>query len=307
MEDVNYKYEVALSFAGEDRPFAEAVATGLRENGVEVFYDDFYAADLWGEDLSSKLGQIYSKKSQYCIMVLSKYYLEKMWTIFERKHAITGLIEKKEKTYVLPVRLDGFSDDVPGLPGTIGYLAVSSHEPGKVVNTFLRKIGKAPPQQGSTQDTDSVPTKAYIPKIRKEFSDKEKNQFLRQSFEEIVRCINHFADETHKRYPHIEHETDRVTSRKVIFAIYDRGNQIEQFKIWIGGMLGGNEIAFLHGNHSDIESDSSMNESISVEEHEGELKLKPMGMGMFGPDRDKLLSQGEAAEYLWKIVCQSFS
>jgi hypothetical protein len=163
MEAMNYKYEVALSFAGEERPFAEAVATGLRENGVEVFYDDFYAADLWGEDLSSKLGQIYSKKSQYCIMVLSKYYLEKMWTIFERKHAITGLIEKKEKTYVLPVRLDGFSDDVPGLPGTIGYLAVSSHEPGKVVNTFLRKIGKTPPGESSS-NIDSAPTKAYIPK-----------------------------------------------------------------------------------------------------------------------------------------------
>jgi len=306
MEAMNYKYEVALSFAGENRPFAEAVATGLRENGVEVFYDDFYAADLWGEDLSSKLGQIYSKKSQYCIMVLSKYYLEKMWTIFERKHAITGLIEKKEKTYVLPVRIDGFSHDVPGLPGTIGYLAVSSHEPGKVVNTFLRKIGKTPPGESSS-NIDSAPTKANIPKIRKEFSDKEKKQFLRESFEEIVKCINHFADETHKRYPHIEHEMDRVTSRKLVSTIYDTGTQVEQFKIWIGGLLGGNEISFLHGSHLDIESDSSMNESISVEEHEGELKLKPMGMGMFGLDRDKLLSPREAAEYLWKIVCQSFS
>jgi hypothetical protein len=50
-----------------------------------------------------------------------------------------------------------------------------------------------------------------------------------------------------------------------------------------------------------------MNESISVEEHEGELKLKPMGIGMFGLDRDNLLLPHEAAEYLWKIVCQSFS
>jgi hypothetical protein len=298
---------VALSFAGEDRPFAEAVAKGLRKNGVKVFYDDFYAADLWGEDLSSKFGQIYSKQSQYCIMVLSKNYLEKMWTIFERKHAITGLIEKKEKTYVLPVRLDGFNKDIPGLPGITGHLAVSSHEAGKVVNTFLRKIGKAPPQQESTRDIDSVPTKVYIPKIRKEFSDKEKNQFLRKSFEEIIRYINHFADETHKRYPHIEHETDMVTSRKAIFTIYNRGTQVEQFKIWMGGLLGGNEISFLYGSHLDIESDSSMNESISVEEHEGELKLKPMGIGMFGLDRDNLLLPHEAAEYLWKIVCQSFS
>jgi hypothetical protein len=75
----------------------------------------------------------------------------------------------------------------------------------------------------------------------------------------------------------------------------------------MGGLLGGNEISFLYGSHLDIESDSSMNESISVEEHEGELKLKPMGIGMFGLDRDNLLLPHEAAEYLWKIVCQSFS
>ncbi len=303
---MNYKYEVALSFAGEDREFAEAVATGLRKNGVEVFYDDFYAAELWGEDLGAKFGEIYSKASKYCIMILSENYLKKMWTIFERQHAIKRLIEEKGKAYILPVKLSGFEGDVPGLPGTIKYLKVGSGEPYKVVDTFLRKTGKIPLQE-TTQNADSAPTKAYIPKIRKEFSDKEKNQFLRKSFEEIVKCINHFAEETHKRYPHIEHETDRVTSRKVIFTIYDRGTQVEQFKIWIGGLLGGNEIAFLHGSHLDVEGDGSMNESISVEDQGGDLKLKPMGMGMFGLDRDKLLSPEEAAEYLWKIVCRSFS
>ena len=30
---MNYIYEVALSFAGEDRAFAEAVAEGLRRGG----------------------------------------------------------------------------------------------------------------------------------------------------------------------------------------------------------------------------------------------------------------------------------
>ena len=49
-----------------------------------------------------------------------------------------------------------------------------------------------------------------------------------------------------------------------------------------------------------------MNESISLEEHEGELKLKPMGMPMFGSGRDKLMSPREVADYLWQVVCQRF-
>ncbi len=51
---MNYKYEVAISFAGEERSFAEAVAEGLRKHGVAVFYDNYEPEQLWGEDLSVK-------------------------------------------------------------------------------------------------------------------------------------------------------------------------------------------------------------------------------------------------------------
>ena len=43
---MDYMYEVALSFAYEDRAFAETVAEGLREGGGEVFYDSLYAEEL---------------------------------------------------------------------------------------------------------------------------------------------------------------------------------------------------------------------------------------------------------------------
>lgn len=75
--------------------------------------------------------------------------------------------------------------------------------------------------------------------------------------------------------------------------------QVSQFKLWIGEVLGGNSISFVHGDSININNDGSMNKSISLEEHEGELKLKPMGMGMFAADMDKLMSPKEVADYLW--------
>jgi len=100
---------------------------------------------------------------------------------------------------------------------------------------------------------------------------------------------------------------EKITSRKVLFTIYDGGKQITQFKIWIGGLTGGDSISILHGNRMDIENDNSMNESLSLEKHSGELRLKPMGMWMFGADRDKPMTPPEAAEYIWKMVCDQFS
>lgn len=75
---MNYTYEVALSFAGEDRRFAEAVAKGLRDAGIKVFYDDFCADELWGQDLSVKLREAYHDASQFCIMIISEHYVDKM-------------------------------------------------------------------------------------------------------------------------------------------------------------------------------------------------------------------------------------
>lgn len=303
---MSYRYEVAISFAGEDRAFAEAVAKGLREAGVEVFYDNFYAADLWGADLSVNLREVYHDSSEFCIMILSQHYVDKMWTNFERQQAIERLIKQKGKVYVLPVRLDGFSGDVPALSGSIGYLSVRRNEPEKVVNAFLEKVGKKP--KGEVRSTPRMETpKSPIPKLKRSFTDKEKNTFLRESFEEIVNLLDQFLDDTRKEHSHFDYEADRVTTRKAVFTVYSNEKQITQFKVWLGGSFGSNQISFLHGNHIDIENDNSMNEWISLEEHEGELKLKPMGMAGFGMERDKRMSPREVAEYLWGGVIRMIS
>ena len=71
-------------------------------------------------------------------------------------------------------------------------------------------------------------------------------------------------------------------------------------------MFGGDSRSFSYGDRIDIENDGSMNESISLEEHEGELKLKPISIASYGSERDKLMSSRDVAEYFWKIVCYYF-
>ena len=43
-----FDYDVALSFAGEDRKYAEELAKVLVDKNVEVFYDGFEKSVLWG-------------------------------------------------------------------------------------------------------------------------------------------------------------------------------------------------------------------------------------------------------------------
>ena len=134
-----YQYDVALSFAGEDRSFAKAICVALKREGIKVFYDKDEDVNLWGKDLATRLKEVYCDDSQYCIIILSDSYVNKKWPRLELQHAIRRSIEQKGEDYILPVCLDGFSNEVPGMP-TIGYIPVESTNPKKVVNKFLQKI-----------------------------------------------------------------------------------------------------------------------------------------------------------------------
>ncbi|NOY85997.1 MAG: TIR domain-containing protein [Deltaproteobacteria bacterium] len=302
---MTYEFDVAVSFAGEDREFAEEIAESLREVGVSVFYDNYQTAQLWGEDLSVKFQEVYRDKSRYCIMIVSAPYLGKMWTILERRHAIERMIENKGAAYILPVRLDGFPGDVLGLPSTVHYLTASKNEAPKVVNTFLEKTGRVL----EVKEKATSNSKVLVPKLlRKEFSDKEKNTFVSNSFDEIVTTLDEivttldeFGHAAHREQTSLEHEIERVTSRKVVFTLYREGNELMKFKVWRGGMLGSDSICFAYGRNLDVENDNTMNEQFTVTEHKGTLMLSPLGMLTMGSGGEKKhMSPSEVTEYLWE-------
>ncbi len=135
-----HKYAVALSFAGDERHFAKAVAEGLRAADVTVFYDEYEQHALWGNDLYETLQRVYVKDCRYCVLLLTKAYLQKMWPIFERRQIIDRLAKEHGSECVLPVRLNGFPEAVPGLSGGIGYLAVDDDRPDIVVDALLKKL-----------------------------------------------------------------------------------------------------------------------------------------------------------------------
>jgi hypothetical protein len=133
------QYDVALSFAGEDRKQAEALAKFLREAGVNVFYDEYERASLWGADLFQHLADVYGARSQYCVVFVSENYLAKNWTKHELRQAQAHSFQL-DREYILPLRLDDAV--LPGLPATIGYVDLRQSDIRVVGMMLLRKLGK---------------------------------------------------------------------------------------------------------------------------------------------------------------------
>jgi hypothetical protein len=130
------RYDIALSFAGENRAYVEEVAGGLKASGVSVFYDAFETANLWGKNLIDHLAEIYGN-SRYVVMFISKEYVEKAWTTHERKHAQERSLFAQEE-YILPARFD--DTQVPGMTTTVAYQDLRRTTPQELVNLILAKL-----------------------------------------------------------------------------------------------------------------------------------------------------------------------
>jgi TIR domain len=135
-----FEYDIALSFAGEQRKQIEEIAQCLGAAGVEVFYDSFSKAQLWGKDLYQHLSDVYQKKARFCIIFVSKDYAEKAWTNHELKAAQARAFTEKGAEYILPVRFD--DTEVAGVLPTIGFLDFRTEGTAGICAAALEKLGK---------------------------------------------------------------------------------------------------------------------------------------------------------------------
>ena len=138
-EQREYEYDVALSFAGEDRLYADSLKNALKGREIKVFYDEDEKAQLWGKDLYEHLSNLYKNKARHCVMFLSQHYERKHWTTHERKSA-QARAYKENSEYILPIRLDETS--IPGIEETIGYLNWREESVDSIANLIIDKLGK---------------------------------------------------------------------------------------------------------------------------------------------------------------------
>ena len=132
------EYDVALSFAGEDRRYVQKVATYLVEAKAKVFYDEFETVALWGKDLVEHLQDIYENRARFCVLFISEHYVKKPWPTHERRSAQARALVAKEE-YLLPARFD--DSVVPGLPSTMGFVDLRPLGPRDFAELVLAKIG----------------------------------------------------------------------------------------------------------------------------------------------------------------------
>jgi hypothetical protein len=306
MTSDEFEYDVALSFAGEDRAIAKEFTNLLMNKNVKVFYDEDEADDLWGKDLIAHLADLYQNKARFCVMFISRHYPLKRWTNFERQH-IQARAFRDTNEYILPIRID--DTDVPGIAETMGYRDIRQHPLESIANTLEKKLAKlkgqpttSPPSQVARPDRQESSRPSFgaipMPKRKKEFTQFQKDIFAKESFDFIKEYFERVLTQLKAQDSDIQTDFTQVNNLEFTARIYLREAVKCQCAIWLGDTLMPNTIYYNEGTQRS--GHSSFNDYLTVEDNGEELRLRISGMAIGVPVDEHLVTKEKAAEYLWR-------
>ena len=140
-----WRWDVALSFAGERRGYVEQVAQALKARGVRCFYDADEEIELWGKYLAEELPALYGEQAAAVVIFVSAEYAARDWTRHERRAALARAVRERRE-YVLPARFD--DTPLPGLLPDVSYVDLRDRTPQQfaaMIAAKLANLGISPP------------------------------------------------------------------------------------------------------------------------------------------------------------------
>lgn len=303
-----------ISYTSADRTWAGWIAWVLEQNGYKVVYQewDFAAGSNFVLEMQKA-----AAAAHRTIAVLTPDYLSA--SRFGASEWAAAFSDDPDgmKRRLVPVRVQACTPD--GLLKSIIYIDLVGLDEQAAEEKLLdhikgarRKPAERPSFPGATPVAGAFPeptgrastsdrANGYMPKIRGTITDRDRRQFMKDAFATIRRHFESSLAELARRNRNVEFDLTPVDATKFTVEIFVGGKSNGRCKIWMGGMLGGDDISYAEGTPS-LHS-TTMNETLTLRNSE-ELVLSAT-LGMFSGRADdgldlKRLSPEQGAEYLWR-------
>jgi hypothetical protein len=187
-----------------------------------------------------------------------------------------------------------------GLEQTIYELLNTLPDPSPPSSSSASSSVRGAPGQGAPSSSSSFDFgDISVPDVRVPASDLDKRTFLREGFATIATYFEAGAEQLDS-HEHVNVTIDRIDTRTFVAEAFVRGQRRSRCKVWIGGMMSENSIAYAEGPAS-VGRGNSMNDFVTVDDDRGALAFRASGMG-FGSmaEPGTRLDAKEAAAYFWR-------
>lgn len=137
-------------------------------------------------------------------------------------------------------------------------------------------------------------------RIKRTFPDHEKDQFLEDCYEYIVRYFDSSLDELQERNQQIKTRLKRTSDTSFSAAVYADGEKVASCSIWFSAdSFGSSDIRYITGETTER---NSFNESVRVEDDGYSMHLRTLGTQFPSTKGNGALSQEGAAEFFWDML-----
>lgn len=170
------EYDLAFSFAGEDRSYVEKIKKECEVLGLTVYYDIDRRIDQWGKSFIGEQRKVYSGyRTKHFIPFISKHYFAKPIPTDEFRSAL--MESTKRSNYILPIKLDDSKISVEYLHADTQYLKSSDYTPAQLAGALKYMVNRdtAPAKEVDQLLTDELdlPAPKITPRAYSKFEEAE--------------------------------------------------------------------------------------------------------------------------------------
>jgi hypothetical protein len=168
----------------------------------------------------------------------------------------------------------------------------------------LKELGRstAPVAQTPATRTESVtsnePARSSNLRVKKQFTDLDKDRFRHEGFEYIAKFFENSLEELVRRNTGLQQAFRRIDANRFTAAAYRDGEKVCRGSASLGGStMGSDSIEY---SMTDEPRHRGMNEAVLVRADDQMIYFEALGMQSYGSRKEKLTCQG-AAELFWEI------
>ena len=295
--------DIFICHSSEDKQtIISPLVDALNARGISCWVDK---VDIrWGDSITQKVNEGLSK-SRYVIVVISPSFVDKNWP--ERElHAVLNTEASSGEVKILPLVVGdkNFLDQVrQKYPLLNDKLFISwNGDPQPIVKEALLRLQNVPEvSQIRKPNNYFVDNEEFhLPKIRKDFSQREKDLFIKDAFEVLKDYFQRALSQLEAHYQEVDTDFAEIHKEKFRCKIYVNGQVRNECLIRIGGLMRTDSIGYSENrNGRGIMNDNSFNEIIDAMDDGFELYLQLTMGGIYSQEMNRF-GPKEAAEALWK-------
>jgi len=150
----------------------------------------------------------------------------------------------------------------------------------------------------AAQPSSGEPIRSSNLRIKKQFTDLDRDKFRHEGFEYIAKFFENTLEELSRRNPDVQQSFRRIDANRFTAAVYRDGEKVCRGSALLGGGTMGSES--IEYSMTDEPRHGGMNEAVLVRTDEQMIYFEALGMQSYGNNKEKLTFQG-AAELFWEI------